>query len=156
MKQFELVKNAFSRYLGRNINLLIDISHPEFEREYHFINNTKPVTVEDIVYEPYPFDIILPAQTETQGTQITLSNVQNIAANEIRKTILSNENIVVSLFVANIETEITEKYPKGTFELFDVSITPEAITGTINIRHCLDINCGSIRYNRQLFPNLYL
>lgn len=156
MKQFELVKNAFSRYLGRSLNLLIDVSHPEFEREYHFINNTKPVTVDGVLYEPCPFDIIPPAQTETQGTQITMSNVQQLVSNEIRKTVNSNQNIVITLFVVNIEAESAEKYAKGTFELMDVTITPETVTGSINIRHCLDINCGSIRYNRQLFPNLYM
>lgn len=156
MTRFELDKNSYSRYLGRTVKMLIELEHSAFDKPFYFINDTKHIEVEDKTYQPYPFDIILPAQTETQGTQIVLSNVQNIASNEIRKTIDTNENIILKLFLVNIETEIAEKYPAGMFELQDVSITPESITGTINIRHCLEINLGAIRYNKQIFPNLYL
>ena len=99
---------------------------------------------------------ILPSQTETQGTQVVLSNVQNLAANEIRKTINTNENIKLDLYIVNIETETAEKYPAGLFEVFDAQITPESITATINIRHNLDINMSTINYYRQTFPNLFL
>lgn len=156
MTRFELDKNSFSRYLGRTVKMLIELTHSAFDEPFYFINDTKELTIEGKTYQPYPFDIILPSQTETQGTQIVLSNVQNLAANEIRKTINTNENINLDLFIVNIETEETEKYPAGLFELFEVQITPESITGTINIRHNLDVNLSAINYYRQAFPNLYL
>lgn len=156
MTRFELDKNSYSRYLGRNVKMVIELSHSFFSQPFYFINDTKALKIDEKTYEPYPFDIILPSQTETQGTQIVLSNVQNLAANEIRKTINSNENINIDLYIVNIETEISEKYPAGLFELFEVQITPESITGTINIRHNLDINISTINYYRQVFPNLFL
>ncbi len=156
MTRFELDKNSYSRYLGRTVKMLIELSHSMFETPFYFINDTKPLELENKTYQPYPFDIILPSQTETQGTQLVLSNVQNLAANEIRKTIESNENIFIDLYIVNIETETAEKYPAGLFELFGVQITPESITGTINIRHNLDVNMGTINYYRQTFPNLFL
>ena len=156
MTRFELDKNSYSRYLGRTVKMLIELSHSMFETPFYFINDTKPLELENKTYQPYPFDIILPSQTETQGTQLVLSNVQNLAANEIRKTIESNENIFIDLYIVNIETETAEKYPAGLFVLFGVQITPESITGTINIRHNLDVNMGTINYYRQTFPNLFL
>ena len=156
MTRFELDKNSYSRYLGRNFKFVIELEHSAFYSTYCFINDTKEIEIEGKVYQPYPFDLVLPAQTETQGTQIVMSNIQNIAANEIGKTIYTNENIILRLYFVNIESEITEKYSAGIFELKYVTITPESITGTINIRHNLEINIGSIRYNRQLFPNLFL
>lgn len=153
---FELEKNSFSRYLGRGVCFLIELSHSSWDETYYLVNNTKPVTIDGQTYQPYPFDIILPSQTEQQGTQIVLSNIQNLAANLIQQTVDSNENIILQLYVANVETETAEKFNKGEFEIFNPQITNEAIQANINLRHSFDINCGSMRYNRQLFPNLFL
>ena len=98
----------------------------------------------------------MPSQTEQQGTQIVLSNINNAAANLIKSTVNTNENILMRLYLVNRELETAEKFDKGEFEIFNPQITNESITATINLRHSFDINCGSIRYNRQLFPNLYL
>ena len=153
---FELDKNSFSRYLGRGVCLLIELSHSSWDETYYLINNTKEITIDGITYQPYPFDIIMPSQTEQQGTQIILSNIQNLAANLIEKTVNSNENIQLQLYVANIENETAEKFNKGLFEIFSPQITNETVQANINLRHSFDINCGSMRYNKQLFPNLFL
>lgn len=153
---FELDKNSYSRYLGRNIKFIIELSHSAWEQEYCLINDTEPLTLDDKTYEPFPFDITMPSQTEKQGTQIVISNVQNLVANLINQTVQSNENIVLQLYLVNRESATAEKYDKGQFEIFNPTITNEMITATLNLRHSFDINCGSIRYNRQLFPNLYL
>nr|DAY58543.1 MAG TPA: protein of unknown function (DUF1833) [Caudoviricetes sp.] len=156
MNRFELDKNSYSRYLGRALKMLIELKHSAFQESFCFINDTKTLELDSKIYQPYPFDIILPSQTETQGTQLVLSNIQNLAANEIRKTINSNENILLDLYIVNIETEAAEKYPAGLFEIFEAQITPESITATINIRHNLDVNMSTINYYRQTFPNLFL
>lgn len=156
MSRFEFDKNSYSRYLGRNFRMLIELTHSAFDSPFYFINDTKPLEIDNITYQPYPFDIILPSQTEMQGTQVVLSNVQNLAANEIKKTIYTNENVQLNLFFVNIETVAAEKYNAGLYELDSVQITNESITGVINIRHNLNINIGSIRYYKELFPNLFL
>lgn len=153
---FELDKNSYSRYLGRNVNFLIKLSHSSWDKDYYLINDTQSLELDGIIYEPYPFDITMPSQTEQQGSQIVFSNVQSLASNLIRQTVLSNENIVMELYLVNRELEAAEKYDKGIFEIFAPQITNEAVSANINIRHSFNINCGSIRYNKQLFPNLYL
>lgn len=153
---FELDKNSFSRYLGRNVNLLIELSHSVWDKTYYLINDTQPLELDGSTYEPYPFDLTMPSQTEQQGTQIVLSNINNASANLIKSTVNTNENILMRLYLVNRELETAEKFDKGEFEIFNPQITNESITATINLRHSFDINCGSIRYNRQLFPNLYL
>lgn len=153
---FELDKNSFSRYLGRSVCLLVEISHPELSQTYYLINNIVDKTIEGQLYQAYPFDIILPSQTEQSGTKITLSNINNIISKEIVDIVNSNENVIVQLYIANIEDNDSEKIDKGSFELTEIAITNEVVTGTINIRNCFDINLGSIRYNKQLFPNLFL
>lgn len=153
---FELDKNSFSRYLGRGVCFLIELSHSLWNETYYLCNNTEEITINGVTYQPFPFDIVMPSQTEQQGTSIVLSNIQNLAANLVQQTVNSNENIVLQLYVCNVETETAEKFDKGEFEIFNPQITNEAIQANINLRHSFDINCGSMRYNRQLFPNLFL
>ena len=153
---FELDKNSFSRYLGRGVCFLIELSHSSWSETYYLCNNTEAVTIDGHIYQPFPFDIVMPSQTEQQGTQIVISNIQNLAANLIQQTVNSNKNIVMQLYICNVETEAAEKFDKGEFEIFNPQITNEAIQANINLRHSFDINCGSMRYNRQLFPNLFL
>ena len=153
---FELEKNSFSRYLGRNVRFLIELSHSAWDQTYYLINDTRPLTIDAHTYQPYPFDLTLPSQTEQQGTKIVFSNIQNLAAELIRQTIDSNENITLQLYLVNIETEAAEKFDKGLFEIFSPQIVNENVTAAINLRHSFEVNCGSIRYNRQLFPNLFL
>lgn len=156
MNRFELDKNAFSRGLGRSVNMLLEISHSKFSETFYFINDTKSIVIDGKIYQPYPFDVTLPNQGETQGTSIAISNINNIAANEIRKTICSDENIIIDLKLVNIENEMVETYDCGEFELLNLSITQELIKGNLNIRNCFDVNAGSIRYCKRLFPNLFL
>lgn len=153
---FELDKNSFSRYLGRGLCLLVEISHSELPQTYYLINNTVDVTIDSQVYQAYPFDVILPSQTEQSGTKITLSNVNNTISNELAAIVNSNESVIITIYIANIENNANEKINKGIFELTEIAVTNEVVTGTINIKNCLDINLGSIRYNKQNFPNLFL
>jgi len=153
---FELDKNSFSRYLGRNICMLIELTHSEFEDPYYLVNNTKAVTIDGKTYNPFPFDLILPSQTEQQGTQVVFSNVNNYLAKQISEIVYSNENVQLQLYIANVETSDVEKINKGLFEITEVVVSPESVTATINIRNCLNINVGTKRYNKQNFPNLYL
>ncbi len=153
---FELDKNSFSRFLGRSVNLAIELSHSLWDKTYTLINDTKPLELDGILYEPFPFDLVLPSQTEQQGTQVVLSNIHNLAANLIQQTVNSNENITMQLYLINRETENAEKIDKGLFEIYAPKITNDVVSANINLRHSFNINCGSIRYNRQLFPNLFL
>ena len=129
---FELDKNSFSRYLGRNVNLLIELSHSAWDKTFYLINDTQPLELDGSTYEPYPFDLTMPSQTEQQGTQIVLSNINNAAANLIKSTVNTNENILMRLYLANRELETAEKFDKGEFEIFNPQITNESITATIN------------------------
>jgi phage-related protein len=156
MRYFELDKNSYSRYLGRNVVFCVELSHPNWNEVYRLVNDTKAVTIDGVEYQPFPFDLKLTSQKEQQGTQIVFSNVNNLASNLIRDIVNSNDSIIVQLYIANIESNTAERYDKGEFELFNPSITPEQVSATLNLRHCFDVNCGSIRYNKQLFPNLFL
>ena len=105
---FELDKNSFSRYLGRGLCLLVEISHSQLPQTYYLINNIKDVNIDGQVYHAYPFDVILPSQTEQSGTKITLSNINNTISKELAAIVDSNENVIVQLYIANIEDNANE------------------------------------------------
>lgn len=154
-RYFEFDKNSFSRYLGRTMCMCIEISHSLIDT-FYFTNNTANIVVDGKTYIPFPFDLILPSQTEQQGTQIAMSNLGSGVATELEKTINSNENVVIKLYIANVESTGAELISKGIYEVMSVSATSETVVATINIKHCLNINLGKYRFNKQNFPNLFL
>jgi len=154
-RYFELDKNAFTRTLNRVYCWAIELSHSQFEETYYLVNNNETVTIDGKTYQPFPFNFIPPAQTEQEGTKITMSNINNAVAKQMNEVVMSNENIQIDVYGLNIETDDVEYFPSGLFELKDITMDNENVTGTINIRSCLDINLGSMRYTKQNFPNLY-
>lgn len=156
MSKWELHKNSYSKFLGRNVSLAIELSHSLFENTYYLVKDTRDLVINNKTYKPFIFDIVLPSQTEQQGTQFVMANINNIVANQISKIVGSNESIILKLYVVSIESDTSNVDPKGEFEIVDIVVSPESATATINIRHCLDINLGRYRYSKQLFRNLNL
>lgn len=159
MANFELIKSAFSRQLGRSVKVMVEFSHSKFTETFRIIDNTEAVTVSGDTFNPYPFKFIANAQGQTQGGSIVLSNVDRNIAGEIRSA-TDNETIVATVWIAHLESDGTtinvERVSAGVFEVFSPVITKQSITLTLNLRVSLDYNMGTIRYNPNLFPNLYL
>jgi hypothetical protein len=152
---FEMDKNSYSRYLGRGFNLAIEISHSELDT-FYLINDITDITIDSQEYQAFPFDIVLPSQNEKQGTQLIMSNINQLVTNELINIVTSNENMIVKVYIVNVESETAEKYDKGTFEIMSAEVTQEQVNFSINLRHSLDYNVGTKRYNQQLFGNLFL
>lgn len=91
--------------------------------------------------------------------RLALSNVDRNLANELRNA-TDNENIICRIWVANVEkqgdTVNVERIDAGTFEVFSPVVTKEVTTFTLNLRVSLNYNISTVRYNPNLFPNLYL
>lgn len=51
MRYFELDKNSFSRYLGRNVVFCVEISHPDWTESYNLVNDTRKVTIDGTEYQ---------------------------------------------------------------------------------------------------------
>lgn len=153
---FESDKNALCRQVGRVVTWAVELSHSLFTETYYLINDTQEATYNGHTFQPYPFNVIIPAQTEQDGTQIVLSNIQNLISSPISKIVTSNENIMIKLYCVSIETNVNEFDFKGEYEIISAVCTNDSVTGQITIRNCLDINIGKFRYNKTNFPNLQL
>lgn len=153
---FELNKNAFSNYVPNQILFLVEFSHSEFKQTYFITNNTSNILVNNNTYEPFPFVFNIPAQGETQGSNLTLSNIDRQITQEISSIILSNENILAQIHLCLIEDNTPEVFNLGLFEIFTSDISKETVILGINQRVSLGFNVGTIRYSQRLFSNLYL
>lgn len=152
---FELDKNSYSRYLGRTFILLLEFTH-SLLTPFYLTNDTQSLDLDGKTYLPFPFDLVLPSQSEQQGIQLVMSNVNQLVTNELAKVISSNENIICKVYICNRETETAEKYERGTFEVMDADINQQSINFRLNLRTSFKYNVGTKRYNQQLFRNLYL
>lgn len=164
MSEFEFKKSAYSRYLGRGIYFLLEFSHSSWSQTHRFINNNKSIEIESYTYLGLPFKLILNTQGENAGTSIGIANIDRQLTQQIKlavKSEFNNENIQCKIFLAHIERDTSgnltkEKYDRGTFEVINIEITKEQINLGINLILSLGFNIGTIRYNRNLFKNLYL
>lgn len=156
---YENIKSAFSRQLGRGVHVLVEFSHSKFTDTFRLIDNTESVLVEGDTFEPYPFKFVQSTQGETSGASIILSNIDRTIVNELKKA-TDNESIVCTVWIANVEkvgdTLNVDRYSAGTFEVFSPVVTIDSTSLSLNLRISLDYNVGSLRYSPVLFRNLYL
>lgn len=159
MAGVELIKSAFSRFLGRSVKVMVELSHSEFTQTYRMIDNTEEVTVDGDTFKPYAFKLINNAQGETQGARLVLSNIDRSVASEIRNA-TTNENIVCRVWIAHLEKKDgvinIERHDAGTFEVYSPVVTKDSTSMTLNLRISINYNLGTYRYTKNFFPNLYL
>lgn len=153
---FEIDKSAFSNYTPNVLLFLIELSHSQFDQTYYFTNNNADISIEGDTYEPFPFIFNIPAQGETQGSSLSLGNIDRRVASEISTTIKSNENILAQIYLCHIEDGTPERFDLGVFEVLTADITKDVAILGVNQRTSLGFNVGTIRYSQRLFPNLYL
>ncbi|PNX49889.1 MAG: hypothetical protein BV457_00180 [Thermoplasmata archaeon M9B1D] len=164
MSEFELKKSAYSRYLGRGLYILLEFSHSSWLETYRFINNNKTITIDSNEYLGLPFKLLFNTQGENSGTSIGIANIDRQLTYKIREAVKSsykNKNIQCKIYLAHIERDtsgnlISEKYDRGTFEVISLDIDKTQINLGINLILSIGYNIGTIRYNKNLFPNLYL
>ena len=159
MRNFEIYKSAVSRYLGRSLNYIVEFSHSAWDNPYRLINNTTQIEYEGETYTPYPFQITLPTQGQDEGTSIILSNIDDELMQLFEQTIYSNENIICTLYLVQLEKVqsgiLVDAEPKGTFEVVSAAATVDALNLGLDFKSCLPYNLGVYRFNQTNFGNLY-
>jgi len=155
----EMIKSAFSRKLGRSIKVLLQFEHSGLSQTFRLVDNTEAVEYNGNTFNPYPFKFVANSQGETQGARLVLSNVDRTLANEIRN-VTDNESIICSVWVAQIEkdgdTLNVDAHPAGVFEVQGIVVKKDATSMVLNLRVSLEFNLSTVRYNPNLFPNLYI
>lgn len=64
--------------------VLLTIEHPDISPTIRIVNNTEPVTRSDGEYQPYPFEAVLPDDTDNARPQVSL-RVDNVDRSVTRK-----------------------------------------------------------------------
>lgn len=83
-----LSANAAKAILARETEevflCLLTLEHPDISPAIRLVNNTEPVTRSDGTYQPYPFEAVLPEDTDTGRPQVTI-RIDNIDREVTRK-----------------------------------------------------------------------
>lgn len=153
---FEIDKSAFSNYTPNQILFLVEFTHSDFSQQFNFVNNTSAITVDGDTYEPFPFIFNIPTQGETQGTSLSLANIDRQIASEIKDTVYSNESVLAQLYLCHVEDNTPERFDLGIFEVLTTKLTKDVVNLGLNQRISLGFNLGTIRYSQRIFKNLYL
>lgn len=156
---FELIKSAYSRYLGRFEFFLLELDHPNWAQTYFFINNNEPLTIEGQEYTGLPFAFTLNTQGETSGSTLSIANIDRQIAQKLKEAI-GNDDLTCKVSLCHFENADgvvkTDVEFKGEFLVVNTQINIEQIDLALNLRISLDFNVSTIRYNKQRFPNIYL
>lgn len=151
-----------TKTLDKVLCLACDIKHPKFKNgEYNICNDTvqhnRVVGQSTKVYEPVPFSFNIPSQSETDATQIAITNIGLVVSDILKAADNSIEDIIIHcwLIVANYDGT-ANWLDLGEFVLdSSQSETIEAVTGNLSIKNCFDINVGKFRGdNPDIFINL--
>jgi hypothetical protein len=62
----------FARETEKAFLLCLRLSHPDIPQVYRLVNNNEPIVRSDGTYQPYAFEVNLPADTEGQIPQVNL------------------------------------------------------------------------------------
>lgn len=152
-----------TKTLDKVLCLACDVKHSSFENgQYNICNDTiEHVRItengETLTYKSCPFKFNLPAQTETDNTQIIISNIGLISSNILRAADNSFEDIIIKcwLIVGNYDGTCSwldfGEYVLDTTQTEDI----EYIMGSLAMKNCYGINAGKFRGNNpSLFINL--
>ena len=78
------------------------ISHSSFSTPIRIVNNTEDVTRTDGIYQPFPFTLVLPSDTEDDVPSVTVQfdNIDNMITDAIR-TINGRPNVSFDVILAS-------------------------------------------------------
>lgn len=108
---------------------LLEITHPAIA-PVRIVNNTEPVTRRDGVYQPYPFEAVLPDDTDAGTTQVQL-RIDNVDREVCRQ--LRNLSGVPKCTLRVVLADSPERDEVGPFPFAILGIDVDAmqITATI-------------------------
>lgn len=151
------------RTLNKVLCLALDIKHSAFDNgEYNICNDTIEHTRTDengksLTYLPCPFTFNIPSQSETDDTNISITNVGLLSSQILSKADNSLEDIIVHgwLIVADYNGN-SAWISLGEYYLStQQNETVDAVSATLTMKTCYGINAGKYRGdNPNIFINL--
>lgn len=133
--------------------LLIHITSDEDGTSIYAVNDMKDIVSNGITYTAYPFDVILPDDSDDNMPQakLSISNIDRFLISSLR---LYNKplNVTFSVILASSPDVVEVSYPN--FKLFDIEYNADTISGTLSIKSFLSEPFPGGSFTPSRFPYL--
>lgn len=149
----QAVRELLAQESGEAFLQLLTLTHPQMTT-VRVVNNTQNVTSRGNVYTAFPFSITLPADVvdELPGLTLSISNVDRQLVDELRTLM---DPITVTLEIVSASTPDTVEVGPFDFEMLQVRIAVDRITGTLMTDPLLQEPFPATTYNPKDFPGLF-
>ena len=114
---------------GEVLLYLLALSHPTMVTPMYFVNNTEAIVSGGISYQAYPFDVMIPDDTEEISTiKLTIDNIDRRIVEAIRRIDAPAKFTLSMIMASEPDTLLVPPIP---CTLQNVSYTAQVVTGDI-------------------------
>jgi len=134
--------------------MLLDFTHPEIVEPLYFVNNTVEIISNGVTYQPYPFRVTLPEDTEgvLPEVKLTIDNVDRQLTEAIRGF---NNPPEVTLKVILASAPDTVEMQIDNLKLRNINFDAFTISGALIIDSPMSRRFPASRYNPKQYPALF-
>ena len=149
---FEKASNAVET--GEIFLTLLEFTHSELGTPLYFVDNTVSITSNSIVYEPYPFRITLPEDTQGVLPEVglTIDNVDRTLTEAIRG-FNNPPNVTLKVILASAPDTIEMQI--DNLKLRNISFNAFTVSGSLIIDSPMSRKFPASTYNPKQYPALF-
>lgn len=146
---------VFAQQTGEVFVVLLELEHPSFAGIIRVCSNDRPVVSNGYTYVPFPFEIVLPDDSEDGVSRVTLriDNVDRRIVSEVRD--VTSGAISVRLFVVLASTPDVREVGPLLFTLRDVEYNATTVEGTLLHEDVLNESFPRDSFTPARFPGLF-
>lgn len=146
---------VFAQQTGEVFVVLLELEHPSFAGVIRVCANDRPIVSGGYTYVPFPFEVVLPDDTEEGVPRVTLriDNVDRRIVSEIRD--VTSGTILVRLAVVLASSPDVREVGPLTFTLRDVEYNATTVEGTLLFEDVLNESFPADSFTPARFPGLF-
>lgn len=146
----------FAQQTGEVFVVLLELEHPNFAGIIRVCSNDLPIASRGNTYVPFPFEIILPDESEDSAPRVTLriDNVDRRIVSELR-SVVSTVPVTIRLFIVLASSPDTLEVGPMEFSLRDVEFTATTVEGTLLYEDVLNESFPADSFSPARFPALF-
>ncbi|RJP21681.1 MAG: DUF1833 domain-containing protein [Deltaproteobacteria bacterium] len=146
----------FAQQTSEVFVILLELEHPNFAGIIRVCSNDLSVSHRGNTFVPFPFEIILPDETDDSPPRVTLriDNVDRRIVSELR-SVVTGVPVKVRLYVVLASSPDTVEVGPMEFSLRDVEFTATTVEGTLLYEDVLNESYPADSFTPARFPALF-
>jgi len=133
---------------------ILDISHTDFDDTFRVVLNTESVTSNGNTYEPFPFLIDMPDETDDGSPNVTLTicNVDQQIVELLRSV---SDSVTIELNIILESDPDTVEAGPFTFDLLNIKYDAFVVQGNLGYEGVMNEPFPGHKFTPDLFPALF-